>query len=269
MVTSRRRRCCRQVEAMRPNSLRRMKAEGTPIVNAWLSIGSSYAAEAVSHQGFDAATVDCQHGMIGFETALTMLQAISTTAAVPLVRPASLDAAAVMRYLDAGAYGVICPMISTAADAAALVRACRYPPHGNRSCGPARGLLYGGPDYIDHANAELLVIAMIETAQGLENIDSILAVDGLDGIYVGPNDLSLALGHRPENESTVPIVIAAIEMVRARTVAAGLIAGIFCSNGRAAANRVAQGFDLVTPGNDAALLRGAMRLAVDESRADG
>ncbi len=251
---------------MRSNRLRGMKAAGTPIVNAWLSIGSAYAAETVVYQGFDAATVDCQHGMMGFETALAMLQAISTTDVTPLVRPPALDPASIMRFLDAGAYGVICPMISSAADAIELVRACRYPPDGARSYGPARGLLYGGADYLDHANAELLVIAMVETKAGLDNLDEILAVPGLDGIYVGPNDLALALGYRPENESRQREVCDAIETIRARTVERGLIAGIFCSNGQAAAGRIAQGFDLVTPGNDAALLRGAMRKAVDESR---
>src|SRR3546814_2547356 len=106
---------------MRANRLRQLKTEGRPIVNAWLSIGSSYAAEAIAHQGFDAATVDCQHGMIGFETAIAMLQAISSTNAIPLVRPSALVPSEIMRYLDAGAYGVICPMISTARDAADLV----------------------------------------------------------------------------------------------------------------------------------------------------
>lgn len=252
---------------MRPNLLRQFKAEGRPIVNAWLSIGSSYAAEAIAHQGFDAATVDCQHGMIGFETAITMLQAISTTPAIPMVRPSGLMPSEIMRFLDAGAYGIICPMISTAQDAADLVAACRYPPDGSRSFGPARGMLYGGSDYLDKANEEIVVLAMIETREGLDNLDSILAVKGLDGIYVGPNDLSLALGHRPENESSVAEVIEAIERIRERTVAMGKIAGIFCSNGPAAALRVRQGFDLVTPGNDAALLRGVMRDAVDASRA--
>lgn len=252
---------------MRANTLRQLKAEGRPIVNAWLSIGSGYAAEAIAHQGFDAATVDCQHGMIGFETAIAMLQAISSTEAIPLVRPSALVPSEIMRFLDAGAYGVICPMISTARDAADLVSACRYPPHGSRSFGPARGLLYGGADYLDGANRELLVLGMIETREGLDNLEDILAVPGLDGIYVGPNDLSLALGQRPENESSVPEVADAIELVRRRTVETGKIAGIFCSNGTAAAMRVAQGFDLVTPGNDAALLRGVMRDAVNASRA--
>ncbi len=107
---------------------------------------------------------------------------------------------------------------------------------------------------------------MIETRRGLENLDAILAVPGIDGIYVGPNDLSLALGHRPENESTVPVVREAVERIRERTVAAGKIAGIFCSDGAAAAVRVREGFDLVTPGNDAALLRRASREAVTVSR---
>ena len=110
---------------MRPNLIRQLKAEGRPIVNAWLSIGSSYAAEAVAHQGFDAVTVDCQHGMIGFDIAITMLQAISTTAAIPMVRPSGLMPSEIMRFLDAGAYGIICPLISTARDAADLVSACR------------------------------------------------------------------------------------------------------------------------------------------------
>ena len=252
---------------MRSNLLRQLKAENHPIVNAWLSIGSSYAAEAVAHQGFDAVTVDCQHGMIGFETAITMLQAISTTPAIPLVRPSGLIPGEIMRFLDAGAYGIICPMISTARDAADLVAACRYPPDGSRSFGPARGMLYGGADYLEGANRELLVLGMIETREGLDNLEDILAVPGLDGIYVGPNDLSLALGHRPANESSVPEVADAIELVRRRTAETGKIAGIFCSNGPAAAMRVAQGFDLVTPGNDAALLRASMRDAVNASRA--
>lgn len=251
---------------MRANPLRAMKAEGRPIVNAWLSIGSAYAAENIAHQGFDAATIDCQHGMIGFETALTMLQALSSTPATPMVRPSRLDPGEIMHYLDAGSYGVICPMISTAADAAALVSACRYPPAGTRSFGPARGLLYGGVDYRDHANEAIVVLAMIETLEGLDNLEAILAVPGLDGIYVGPNDLGLAMGAEPANEPALGPVAAAIEKVRERTRAKGKIAGIFCSDGEAAARRVAEGFDLVTPGNDAALLRRTMAYEVNRVR---
>ena len=252
---------------MRANLIRQRKAASEPIVNAWLSIGAPYAAESIAHQGFDAATVDCQHGMIGFDLAVAMLQAISATPAIPMVRPSGLHPTEIMRFLDAGSYGIICPMISTAEDARALVRACRYPPFGERSYGPARGMLYGGADYLDKANDEIVVLAMIETAAGLDNVDAILSVEGLDGIYVGPNDLALALGRRPVNESDDQLVVDAIEHVRARTEAHGLISGIFCSNGPAAAMRIGQGFDLVTPGNDAMLLRSAMAQAVVAARA--
>lgn len=251
---------------MRANRIRELKSSGKSIVNAWLSIGSSYAAELIAHQGFDAVTVDCQHGMIGFDVALTMLQAISTTDAVPMVRPSRNDGAEIMRFLDAGAYGVICPMISTAADAAALVSACRYPPAGARSFGPARGLLYGGHDYVARANEEILVLAMIETAEGLENLDAIVATRGLDGVYVGPNDLALALGYPPLAEAAEPEIVDAIETIRKAVVAAGKVAGIFCSGGQGAAQRLAEGFDLVTPGNDAALLRATMAAAVAAAR---
>lgn len=243
---------------MRANTLRTLKAAGKPIVNAWLSIGSSYCAEIVAHGGYDSVTVDAQHGMMGFDVALTMLQAISTTPAIPLVRPARNDPGEIMRWLDAGAYGLICPMISSRTEAEAFVAACRYPPVGVRSFGPSRGLLYGGPDYAARANEEILVLGMIETRQGLDNLDAIVATPGLDGIYVGPNDLALALGRDPRPESDDPVMIEAIERVRAATVAAGGIAGIFCSGGPGAAQRAREGFDLVTPGNDAMLLKGAI-----------
>ena len=251
---------------MRPNRLRQMHRAGQVIVNAWLSIPSAYAAEVVAHAGFDAATVDCQHGMMGFAEAVAMLQAVSSTAAVPMVRPSGNDPAEIMRLLDAGAYGVICPMISTAADAARLVAACRYAPAGRRSFGPARGLLYGGADYFAQANAEIVVLAMIETREALGNLPEILATPGLDGVYVGPNDLAIELGQPPRAEHDHPEVIAAVALVREAVRARGLIAGIFCSDGPAARRRVAEGFGLVTPGNDATTLRLALSRAAAQAR---
>ncbi|WP_240540491.1 aldolase/citrate lyase family protein [Paracoccus sp. pheM1] len=248
---------------MRRNILRDMVAQGRTIVNAWLSIPSSYSAEGMGHTGVHAVTVDMQHGMLGRTEALHMLQAISGTPAIPLVRVPALDGPTLMHVLDCGAYGVICPMISTAEEAAALVRACRYPPHGNRSFGPSRGLLYGGPDYVRRADAEIMVIPMIETAEAVENIDAILAVPGIDMIYVGPNDLAFALDgavgtDRSRSES-------AIAQVLDRAKAAGIPAGIFCADGADAARRAAQGFALVTPGNDFGTLTRAMRAAVAEA----
>ncbi len=146
---------------MRRNVLKQMLAEKTAILNAWLSIPSGYLAEGAGHQGFHCVTVDLQHGMIGFDSAVGMLQAIASTPAVPLVRSPAQTPDEIMHLLDAGAYGVICPMVSTPEDAAGLVSACRYPPEGSRSFGPARGKLYGGADYFDKANAEILAIPMI------------------------------------------------------------------------------------------------------------
>jgi 4-hydroxy-2-oxoheptanedioate aldolase len=117
---------------------------------------------------------------------------------VPLARPSRNDFAEIGKLLDAGAYGVILPMIDTAEDARRLVDAVRYPPRGRRSFGPARGLLYGGADYAERADDELLAFAMIETSQGLANLDAIAAVEGLDGLFIGPTDLSLALGVPPQ-----------------------------------------------------------------------
>lgn len=251
---------------MRPNKLKRMHRDGQQIVNAWLSIPSAYASEVACHTGVDAATVDCQHGMVGFADAIAMFQAIATTDAVPMVRPSANDPAQIMRFLDAGAYGVICPMISTAAQAAQLVSACRYPPAGTRSFGPARGALYGGPDYFEKANDEILVLAMIETREALADLDAILATRGLDGVYVGPNDLAIELGHPPRSEHDHPDVTGAVEHVRAAVVAHGLLAGIFCSDGQAAQARLKQGFNLVTPGNDAAVFRAAYAGHVRQAR---
>lgn len=251
---------------MRENTLKRRLCEGSA-VNAWLSIPSAYSAEVMGHQGFDSVTVDLQHGMIGFEAAIAMLQAISSTPAVPLARVSKNDDALIMQLLDAGAYGIICPMISTAAEAARFAAACRYPPRGTRSFGPARGLLYGGPDYFARANDEILALGMIETTEAVLQIDAILRVAELDGIYVGPNDLCLAYGVAPRSEPAEEDVSDVILDLCRRTREVGKIAGIFCSSGQAAAMRIAQGFALVTPGNDVGQLVAGAKAAVGSTRA--
>ncbi len=251
---------------MRENKLRDMLRKGTPIINAWLSIPSGYISEGAGHQGFHSVTVDLQHGMIGFETAVSMLQAISATPAVPLVRSPSREPEAIMRLLDAGAYGVICPMISTPAQAQEFVSACRYPPQGSRSFGPARGKLYGGLDYFDAANGEILAIPMIETAEALRNIDGILSVTGVDLIYIGPNDLALDLGERPGAEMDDSATSESISRVLERAKAANVPAGIFCGDGDLSRRRIEEGFDLVTPGNDFNILMASMQREIAKCR---
>ena len=251
---------------MRPNQVKAIWKSGGVAVNGWAAIPSPYSAELLGHQGLDAVTVDLQHGMMGLGTAVSMFQAISATPAMPFARASSNDLAQVNRLLDAGSYGIICPMVSTAEDARRFADACRYPPRGRRSFGPARGLLYGGPDYFGHADDEVVALAMIETVEGLENLDEIVATDGLDGVYVGPNDLCLALGVAPSAESDEPAVRDAISRIVGACRDAGKAVGVFCSSGAAAAMRVEQGFNFVTPGNDANLLGKAVRAEVSAAR---
>ncbi|GBD44057.1 4-hydroxy-2-oxo-heptane-1,7-dioate aldolase [bacterium HR40] len=213
---------------MRTNRLRQIWKEGGRTVNAWLGIPSAFSAELMAHQGFESVTVDMQHGVIDYETAVQMLQAISTTDAVPLVRVPWREAGIVMKMLDAGAYGVICPMVNSRAEAEELVSFCRYPPLGQRSFGPIRASLYGGADYHDHANREVLVLAMIETKKALDHLDDILSVPGLDGVYVGPSDLALSLGFRPGADPTDPAMLEAISHILETVRGRGLFAGIHC-----------------------------------------
>lgn len=233
---------------MRTNVVRERIAAGEPAVNAWLAIGSGYSAEGMGHAGFHSATVDLQHGMIGFSEALTMLQAISATPATPLVRVPELNESKIMHLLDAGALGVICPMISTPEEARRLVAACRYPPQGIRSFGPARGLLYGGTDYVAAANGNIMAIPMIETAEGVARIEEILEVAGIDMVYLGPNDIAYAMdghvgGERPNAER-------AIRHVLDCATRKGIPVGIFCATADEALERLSQGFAMVSPAND-------------------
>lgn len=211
---------------MRTNRLRRIWQEGGKTVNAWLGIPSSFSAEVMAHQGFESVTVDMQHGIVDYQAAVGMLQAISTTEAVPMVRVPWREAGIVMKVLDAGAYGVICPMVNSRAEAEELVSFCRYAPMGQRSFGPIRASIYGGADYHEHANTEVLVFAMIETRKALDNLDEIVSVAGLDGVYVGPSDLALSLGYRPGFDPTDQAVLDAIVHIVRTATAKGLFAGI-------------------------------------------
>src|SRR6202011_2929853 len=129
---------------MRKNEIAKIIAGGGTVLNAWLAIANSFSAEVMAHQGFDSVTIDLQHGPVDFQAAVGMLRAISTPPAVPMVRVPWNEPILTAKLLDAGAYGIICPMINSKAEAEALITACRYPPRGSRSFGPNRAVLYGG-----------------------------------------------------------------------------------------------------------------------------
>ena len=252
---------------MRENRLRTLWQNGQAAVNGWLAIPNSFSAEVMAHQGWDSLTIDLQHGVVDYPAMLTMLQAISTTPTVPLVRVPWLEPGILMKVLDAGAYGVICPMVNTREEAQRLVAYTRYAPQGTRSFGPVRALLYGGADYPQHANQTVLRFAMIETAQALDNLDDILSVEGLDAIYIGPSDLSLSLGCRPVFDDVDPPVAQAIEHILARAKAHGVKAGIHNGVPEVALARRALGFDFLTVSSDARLIAAGAQAALGRMRA--
>lgn len=239
---------------MRENRIRTLWQAGGAVVNGWLAIPNSFSAETMAHQGWDALTIDLQHGVVDYPAMLGMLQAISTTPTVPVVRVPWLEPGILMKTLDAGAYGVICPMVNTREDAQKLVAWTHYAPRGTRSFGPVRALLYGGEDYLQHADDTIVTFAMIETAQALDNLDDILSVEGLDAVYIGPGDLSLSLGCKPSFDDVEPKAAEAIDHILARAKAHGVVAGIHNGSPEAALKRIEKGFQFVTISSDARLM---------------
>jgi 4-hydroxy-2-oxoheptanedioate aldolase len=254
---------------VRTNRLRELLERDQPVMSGWLSIDSPYLAEVLSYAGYDAVTVDLQHGMFGLDTAIPLLQAVSAGPAVPLARCPSQDPGTIGKLLDAGAYGIICPGVDTPEEAVAFVRACRYPPSGARSFGPSRGLLYGGLDYVEHADATVLTWAMIESASALQHLDAILETPGLDAVYVGPNDLAFSLGETPGRAEPPASVMAALERIAERARAAGRWAGAFAPDAVLARRMVDLGYHMVTPGNDVGIIRQAVAERLAAVRGDG
>ena len=252
---------------MRENRLRTLWNSGGAVVNGWLAIPNSFSAETMAHQGWDTLTIDMQHGMVDYQAMVFMLQAISTTNTVPVVRVPWLEPGILMKALDAGAYGVICPMVNTREDAQKLVAYTHYPPRGTRSFGPLRAVLYAGADYVQHANDTIVTFAMIETAEALDNLDDILSVEGLDAIYIGPSDLSLALGCTPTFDDLEPKAFEAVEHILARAKVHGVVAGIHNGTPAAAIKRIAKGFQFVTVSSDARLMADGAQQVIAAMRA--
>ncbi len=252
---------------MRPNRLREIWSSGGPAVNGWLAIANSFSAETMAHQGWDALTIDLQHGVVDYQAMVAMLQAISTTATVPVVRVPWLEPGILMKTLDAGAYGVICPMVNTREDAQKLVAYTHYAPRGTRSFGPVRALLYSGADYAQYANDTIVRFAMIETAQALDNLDGILSVEGLDAVYIGPSDLSLSLGCTPAFDELDPPAAQAVDHILDRARAHGLVAGIHNATPEAALRRIGKGFQFVTVSSDARLIAACAQQVLSAMRA--
>lgn len=245
---------------MRANTIRERWARREPASCLWIDIGWPVSVEALAQLPYDSFTLDLQHSLIDRGTAVQVLQALSLGRGVPLVRVTQNDPAEIGFVLDAGAYGVICPQIETAEDCRRFVDACRYGPRGNRSWGPTRGLLYGGSDYFSSYEQQILKIALIETVKGVDNMEAIAAVPGIDMLYVGPNDLSIDYGGAPTYIATDERVLGAME--RSITVAKrhGITSGTYAGSVEVARAAAAKGYDLISVGYAAKLM---IRTAAD------
>ena len=230
---------------MRPNKIKQMWRDGKCVTLGWLSVSHGFTAEIMARQGFDALCVDLQHGTNEMSDVWPMLQAISQTDTVPVVRVAWNEPSAIMRALDLGAYGIIVPLVNNAEEAAKAVAACRYPPVGIRSSGPVRAAHYGGEGYQAAANDEIVVMVMIETKEGIENLEAICATPGVDAVYIGPADLSYALGLEPRGDNPDPLHLETCDRIREAAHKAGIKAVMHCGGAKFAAGAVKRGFDMV------------------------
>ena len=252
---------------MKKNKIKQMMSEGKSVINGWLQIPNSFSAEVMAKQGWDSLTIDMQHGVVDYPNALQMLQAISTTETTPLARVNWNEPGQIMKILDAGCYGIICPMVSNKTEAEKFVQACMYPPKGYRSFGPIRGLMYGGADYGDHANEEILKIAMIETKESLDKLDEIMSTPGVDGIYIGPADLSLAIGEKPgfdkpENSKAYSEILRILEHAKKNNI----FAGIHNGTPEYATKMIEKGFNFVTIASDLRALSAGAKSVVDKMK---
>ena len=228
---------------------------GTTTTNAWLAIPDALPAEIAARTGVDSLCIDMQHGLVDQAAAVRILQATSGTGVPVLVRVAWNEPATLMRALDAGAAGVIVPMVNGREEAQAAVAACRYPPVGIRSFGPVRPALTEGPGYFAAANDAVLVFAMIETRRALDELDAIVATDGLDGVYIGPADLSLALDLAPEMDSVVELHQTTVKRIFRTAKLHGKFVGMHCNSAEFAATAAGWGADFVTVVTDTTALR--------------
>ncbi len=234
--------------------MKRLWQQGRPALGGWLTIPSSFSAEIFAHAGFDWICVDMQHGVIGYSEAVHLLQAISTTAATPVVRVPWNEPGIIMKVLDAGAMGVIVPMVNSRAEAQAAVAACRYAPRGMRSYGPVRAVYYAGRDYFARADQEVACIVMIETKEALQDLEGILGVPGVDAAYVGPADLSVSLGLPPGSDHDDPAFVEAIAAVLDACRRLRVVPGAHAGNPATARKRIEQGFLMVEMCDDASAL---------------
>lgn len=249
---------------MPTNKIRDLWQSGRPAINGWCSIPSPFAAEIMAAQGFDSITIDLQHGAVDYTDLLPMYQAMKASGVTLMARVPWLDPAAIMKSLDAGAMGIICPMINNRAEAEEFASYMRYPPRGQRSYGPTRAL-FAYDEYSLDVNEQILAIAMVETAEGYANLEEIATTPGIDGIYVGPSDLTLGTeqGRLPEGlDREEPEMIERIQRIAKVCNDVGIVACIHCMTAEYAARAIDWGYNVTTVGGDVRFMVSAAKAAV-------
>lgn len=244
---------------MRENTVKAKWRAGEVTLGGWLAIPSTFTAEIMAYRGFDWICLDMQHGLIDYADAVRMIQTINATDTVPIVRVPDNDFGFINRMLDAGAMGIIVPLVNSAAEARRVVDACRYYPAGSRSMGPTRISVSAGAGYGARANDEIACIPMVETKEAVENLDEILGVEGVDAVYIGPADLSITLGLPPGLDNGGAFEEARHAVARA-CKAHGVVAGIH-ADATLAAKHASAGFQMITVSID---FRGLIRAASDD-----
>jgi 4-hydroxy-2-oxoheptanedioate aldolase len=245
------------------NTFKQALRAGRRQLGAFLALGDAHAAELMASSGFDWLLIDCEHGPNDLPSALAQVQALAGYPVQTVLRPSDHDAARIKQYLDLGVQNLLAPMVDSAAQAQALVAAMRYPPRGIRGVGAgmARAARWGNvANYYAQAESELCLAVQIETLAGLENLDAIAAVDGVDGVFLGPADLAAALGY--VGQPTHADVRAAVEQALPRIRAAGKAAGVYCADPALAAHYAALGASFFLIAADAILLRTAAAAAL-------
>ncbi len=253
---------------MKKNRVKELWREGKAAVGTWLSLGNPLVAEIIASMGFDWVVIDTEHGSIDIETTQSIVQAMFATDTVPIVRVPWNDPALIKRALDAGAYGLVIPMVNSREEAVRTVQASRYPPIGFRSYGGPRVRLYGGTDYFEHSNEEIAILVQIEHIEAVNHIDEILSVEGIDAFFIGPNDLAASMGIKLGLDNPNPRHIEAVNKVLAAGKKHHVPGGILVSSPEAANERIAQGFQFIGLGSDEGFLRSAASAALNKVSKD-
>ena len=248
------------------NELLKIWSQNKPVINAWLSIPNSFTAEAFGKMGWDAITIDMQHGQSDYSSSISMLQALSSSKSSPMVRVPWFEPGIIMRMLDLGVLGIIAPMINTKEDCEKFVSYCYYPPIGQRSFGPMRAQLIYGSNYFENANNNILSFAMIETQQAVDNLDAILSVSNLTGVYIGPADMSSSYGMKPKFDVKEDPVYSNIKHIAKKANEYGKIAGIHNGTTKYAKEMIDLGFKLVTISSDFRSMSAHSQSVIDDMK---